>query len=125
MKIKTSEAEGAALNWLVAKCEGYEEGVYMHAPVIRIDVKGKATGLTVPINREYVWFSPSTDWAQGGPIIAREKIATQFWVSEDSWEALIKGGFFASYGPTPLVAAMRCFVVSKLGDEVEVPDELA
>jgi hypothetical protein len=28
-------------------------------------------------------------------------------------------------GPTPLVAAMRCYVASKLGDEVEVPDELA
>jgi hypothetical protein len=27
-------------------------------------------------------------------------------------------------GPTPLTAAMRCYVASKLGDEVEVPDEL-
>ena len=28
------------------------------------------------------------------------------------------------YGPTPLIAAMRCYVASKLGDEVEVPVEL-
>ena len=28
-------------------------------------------------------------------------------------------------GPTPLIAAMRCYVISKLGEEVEVPDELA
>ena len=28
-------------------------------------------------------------------------------------------------GPTPLIAAMRCYVVSKLGDEVEVPDSLS
>jgi hypothetical protein len=28
------------------------------------------------------------------------------------------------YGPTPLIAAMRCYVASKLGAEVEVPDEL-
>lgn len=27
-------------------------------------------------------------------------------------------------GPTPLIAAMRCFVASKLGDEVEIPEEL-
>ena len=27
-------------------------------------------------------------------------------------------------GPTPLIAAMRCYVASKLGDEVEVPVEL-
>lgn len=28
------------------------------------------------------------------------------------------------YGPTPLIAAMRCYVASKLGDEVEIPEEL-
>lgn len=27
------------------------------------------------------------------------------------------------YGPTPLIAAMRCYVASKLGEEVEIPDE--
>ena len=29
------------------------------------------------------------------------------------------------YGPTPLIAAMRCYVASKLGDEIEIPEELA
>jgi hypothetical protein len=29
-----------------------------------------------------------------------------------------------AWGPTPLVAAMRCFVKSKCGDEIEVPKEL-
>ena len=29
-----------------------------------------------------------------------------------------------SYGPTPLIAAMRCYVASKVGDEVDIPDEL-
>jgi hypothetical protein len=28
------------------------------------------------------------------------------------------------HGPTPLIAAMRCYVQSKLGDEVEAPEEL-
>jgi hypothetical protein len=27
-------------------------------------------------------------------------------------------------GPTPLIAAMRCYVASKFGDEVETPEEL-
>jgi hypothetical protein len=36
----------------------------------------------------------------------------------DSYTA-IKG-----YGHTPLIAAMRCYVASKLGDEVEIPQEL-
>jgi hypothetical protein len=27
-------------------------------------------------------------------------------------------------GPTPLIAAMRCYVASKLGDEIDIPEEL-
>lgn len=51
-------------------------------------------------------WEPSTNWSQGGPIIERE--AAQY----------------ECFGPTPLIAAMRCYVASKLGDEVEIPDEL-
>jgi len=34
------------------------------------------------------------------------------------------GGFTHGYGPTPLIAAMRCYVASKMGDEIDVPTEL-
>ena len=69
-------------------------------------------------------FEPSTDWAQGGPIIERE---IDMLVKQDSglWLASVpdpKMPFVL--GPTPLIAAMRCFCASKLGDEVEIPDEL-
>jgi hypothetical protein len=77
----------------------------------------------------------STDWAQGGPIIEREGIAldclrTCFVI--DSWVAaseMVREGDYDSpvikfTGPSPLVAAMRCYVASKLGDQVEVPNEL-
>lgn len=66
-------------------------------------------------------YKPSTDWSQGGPIIEREKITIE-WTGED-WMAYIwhDAEFF---GPTPLIAAMRCYVASKLGDEVDVPEEL-
>jgi hypothetical protein len=43
------------------------------------------------------------------------------------WRAWIEVGEKAHkvvYGPTPLIAAMRCFVSSRLGDEVEIPKEL-
>ena len=77
-------------------------------------------------------FAPSTDWAQAGQIIEREEISTA--KLEETlpdamaphpacWSGHIDGAF-VRYGPTPLVAAMRCYVASKLGDEVEVPDEL-
>lgn len=68
----------------------------------------------------------STDWAQGGSIIEREGIST--WVFDDvTWKAqnpFASGVDQVFEGPTPLIAAMRCFIASKLGDEVDVPDEL-
>jgi hypothetical protein len=69
-------------------------------------------------------FHPSTDWALGGTIIEREGIS----VCPDEiapWCAFFDNGT-AEYvfytGTTPLIAAMRCYVASKLGDEVELPE---
>jgi hypothetical protein len=73
----------------------------------------------------------STDWAQGGPIIEREGIEIRkgnplyFPTGNDNgdhYESLWLAG--KQHGPTPLIAAMRCFVASKLGDEVDVLKEL-
>jgi len=112
MKLKTSELEGEMLNRAVAKCEGQ---VY-HGPA---------------------WTKYSTDWAQGGPIIEREKITLEHLygagdTGADVWVAMLTcedkkfGGVecFEEQGPTALVAAMRCYVGSQLGNEVEVPDEI-
>jgi hypothetical protein len=72
-----------------------------------------------------VWqgWSPSTDWAQGGEIIEREKMRVAYNFDEHIWEAgwdcHVKG-----WADTPLIAAMRCYVASKLGDEIEIPEEL-
>lgn len=64
----------------------------------------------------------STDWSQGGPIIERERIAVQF---GPQWTAVHNRRLGRpSYGPTPLIAAMRCFVTSRLGEELEIPDGL-
>ncbi len=95
--MKTSELTGAALDWAVAKCEDVYcfDGSY----------------------------TPSTDWAQGGPIIEREKLAIcigwKQWLafSDDTENAGVQG-------PTPLIAAMRCYVASKLGDDINIPEEL-
>ena len=108
--MKTNELRGPALDWAVAKCEGWPMDIWYDEdlmPMIRDD--------------EIPEWKPSTDWAQGGPIIEREKIATYLngddgWTAEDGWKI--------ATGETPLVAAMRCYVAMKLGDEVEVPDEL-
>jgi hypothetical protein len=104
--MKTSEAKDEVLNYLVAKCEGQ---VY-HGPA---------------------WTKYSTDWAQGGPIIEREGVCMRFSPKDarGAWYAVMgKNRFlspdFEGSGPTPLIAAMRCYVASRLGDEIEIPKEL-
>jgi hypothetical protein len=117
MKIKTSEATELQLDWLVAKCEGHES----RCPWL-LEKEGYAYWQSY----ENAWGNPlpkySTKWAQGGPIIDRER--TEFDFNEDTQMFHAYDGLQSGTGPTHLIAAMRCYVASKLGDEVEVPDEL-
>ena len=115
--MKTSELTGLALDWAVAKCEG-EEAELNHGEIVTWKyVNGQEYRL--------VW-QPSTNWAQGGPIIEREDIQIKKHIS--NWIALPESAEFSEEqyqeGETPLIAAMRCYVASKLGDEVEIPNEL-
>ena len=76
-----------------------------------IDDKGFTTHKPIPR-----WFAECSQWT-GHSLTASyegENMDPTFMIGED-------GGY---YGPTPLIAAMRCYVSSKLGDEVDVPDEL-
>jgi predicted RNA-binding Zn-ribbon protein involved in translation (DUF1610 family) len=134
MKIKVSEAAGRVLNYMVAVSAG-GHGLW-HDTVatwwIKIDGEDRA------LNAGWAQsFDPSTDWSQGGPIIERELIEVQVWHNPLGWRACtnkdlkyteegdyIDGSDFGMFGPTPLIAAMRCFVVAKLGEEIEVPEEL-
>lgn len=107
VKIKTAEATGPALDWLVAKCEGN---------LITFDEHGCESGS---------WEKYSSRWSKGGPIIEREFIQICP-VQRDEWRAQMEFAEnpAAQYGPTALIAAMRCYVASKLGDEVEITEEL-
>ena len=115
--MKTSELTGAALDWAVAVCEGFTD----YDP---------DTETMMPPRKEYGRvnfdeYSYSTDWAQGGPIIERENIC--LWSEGYDWEAKVQTGvgeWLTEWDTSPLVAAMRCYVTSKLGDEVAIPNEL-
>lgn len=126
MKIKTSELTGAALDWAVAKAEGRDE------VTIRL-VCGIAGWAGGDYNGHHTWngWYPSTDWAQGGPIIERERLGVCYYHEADGWEVPNWAAWRTDIddrvqitGETALIAAMRCFVASKLGDEVDVPEEL-
>ncbi len=108
--MKTSELQGAALDWAVAKAEKEQNLYWDNETLCFVD----------GFDEE---FRPSICWAQGGPIIEREWIGLEAWNEDNPWRA-DKSGAFEHFGPTPLIAAMRCYVASKLGDEVEVPNEL-
>lgn len=108
MKSKTSELKGRALNHVLATIEG-----------------AKMLGLHGFVRDSYdneVLFEPEVDWAQGGPIIEREGMSIG--MVNEYWQAHLSEFHLFVEGPTPLIAAMRCFVASKLGDEVEIPEEL-
>ena len=127
--MKTSELTGAALDWAVAKCEGFDWYIetrptaYGPKPFV-FEEHGEASCL----------FQPSTRWSQGGPIIEAERIFLKpSKLSPTTSKRIAWGahGFYGNtgqkvhrHGPTPLIAAMRCYVASKLGDEVDVPEEL-
>lgn len=100
--MKTSELIGPALDWAVAKCEG-------------LDYWEPEIGPTQP---EY-----STNWSQGGLIIERAGISLSFesiWIASIFQNDEIGWAFHADHESSPLVAAMRCYVASKLGDEIEI-----
>ena len=67
----------------------------------------------------------TTDWSQGGPIVDREKISIRQWANVPIVHAYMPDGEWSSDDSSSLIAAMRCLVTSKLGDEVEVPEEPA
>ena len=131
--MKTSELTGAALDWAVAKCEGVDVNLdNLYDPPTSAGVVlrcGQDDG-----DDEY-FYEPSTDWSQGGPIIESEIISVHphsyqnkglnktnaVWIGQIGHA---HSGMPKHHGPTPLIAAMRCYVASVLGDEVEIPEGL-
>lgn len=136
VKVKVSELKGAALDWVVAQCE-IDQGTLSlskddNVPMLQFGDKPACyKTYRPPIFQPGAYIAcgsywPSTDWGVGGPIIEREKISVcagmQSWFATD--ELYARENSFGERGPTPLIAAMRCYVTSKVGDEIEIPEEL-
>ncbi len=122
MKYRILDLEGDLLDKAVALAEGYDLSDptdFRRAPV------GGGWRLSE--------FSPGTRWAQGGPIKEREKIGTRwngrYWEAEVGEFAFDEDGAVAELGKLPvdadgdteLIAAMRAYVTSKFGHEVDLP----
>lgn len=114
--VLTGEVSGNALDWAVSTCEGYP-----------IDLPGFYGEKNFDIIRggSITSFHPSINWSEGGPIINREFIDIK-WVGISNCRASIdsEGCHHESYGPNQLVSAMRCYVTSKMGLEIQIPMSL-
>lgn len=124
--VKTATLMPPALDWAVATIEGY--GGLRKNP--------HAFDQSLIMNRgdgQCVLFSSlkyATDWSLGGPIVEREGLELKrgygtplLWAAftYDRWNVRASKG---NTGPTALIAAMRAHVARKLGDTIDIPDEL-
>ena len=146
MKYKTADLEGVLLDAAVAMAQGWHRHEFSsldwdwREPPTADDEIGCMMA-------DSDW-SPSTSWAIGGPIIERERIELDVGVGDGDGERFWMGTWHYrgrqeiclvgtprpgaltlatmpkschSVGPTPLIAGMRAYIASKLGDEVELP----
>lgn len=108
--VKVSDLSGPALDWAVAKCE-WVPWTFECADA-----------------SDFAHARYSSDWSLAGPIIERESLSVMPAAGE-GWRAykthrIDWASQCYSNGPTPTTAAMRCYVASRLGDTVEIPEEL-
>lgn len=130
--MKTNELIGPPLDWAVAKCDGANVEVHSADMITkrRLQYLTQEEADTLPPPKPYLVVpgvgnaNYSTDWSQGGPIIERENIWLTHHVAAKMHGAHKGDEHWFQRGPTTLVAAMRCYVASKLGNEVEIPEEL-
>ena len=115
--IRTNQLIGPALDWAVAKCEGFSYERH----------EQNRTKWASGSYRPQHW-QASTNWQQGGPIIERRKIQLLPSITdcEQPWRASnpFNDYVLCQFGPTPLIAAMRCYVASVIGDTVQIPRAL-
>ena len=128
MRVKTKELIDLALDWAVAKCEGYANLRFNPHRFFRSEL------IMTPPRCEHgavglADLNYGRNYSLAGPIIEREWLDITPWPNESD-ESLRWGcrqhdrTDVLCFGLTPLVAAMRCYVASKLGDKVEIPKEL-
>jgi hypothetical protein len=115
MKHKVSELEGALLNDAV----GLAEGATPRRVLSKMALDGSGQCEWRMKHNAY-----AHSWEYGGPIIEREWIEVGPSDREGQWFACLPKSprefNVGAWGATPLIAAMRAYVASKFGDEVDL-----
>jgi hypothetical protein len=129
VKVEIKTLAGVALDWVIAKCEGWT----LHQDAMLNGVVHKGWhGSTVAAPNYWFPLSAlcfSTDRERSGLIVERELISVMY--DTGDWIATMAGVDYDElededypFGATPQVAAMRCFAMAKLGATVDVPEQL-
>ena len=109
--MKVADLTAPELDYWVGKAEGLK--------VVRDWIIGDEKRCVTDIDAVLELYEPSTNWSDGGPIIEREGLdigrnSNGEWWSIKPYDKVIKP---QGTGPTPLIAAMRCYVAYKFGDD--------
>jgi hypothetical protein len=121
--MKTSELTDRALDWAVAKAKG---------TTVFISKQGKLMGADYgdfnPRKGAPWWHPSGYDWAVAGRLIDDERICVRCLYAvitpsnkAQAWSAEDKNGDHVQTGDRAVIAILRCYVASKLGDDVEIP----
>ena len=104
--VQVNTLSGKALDLAVAMSEGFKAETWHK----------KALTVLFPDAPRFVPFQPSKDWIHGGQILEREKIRIEpdF---PNGWLAMTQ-----VHGTTALEAAMRYYVSTKFGEEIDLPN---
>lgn len=140
--VKVSTLIGPALDWAVAKALDLPV-VMLHGLMWKVAAENNYKGDLAwhfEARKNEPWIATGhgiegsplpeygADWSYGGPIIEQEGINLRLHTGTDKQHIAfvwVKHQLaHRQQGPTPLIAAMRCYVTSKLGDEVDIPEEL-
>lgn len=127
--MKTHTLTGRALDYAVALAEGRADPIYWFAPEPGdqdyIEGEDYSQLFYVGGPDRLGPYTPTLD-KRGDDIIDREKIDTEYFRSEELWYAsvFLTDEYVQHSGTTRREAAMRAYVASKLGDEIEIPKEL-
>ncbi|MDW3712900.1 MULTISPECIES: phage protein NinX family protein [unclassified Pseudomonas] len=116
--VRTAELIGAALDWAV--------GIAVGEHITRIVGDHPHVLINGQIAGRYL---PSTDWSQGGPLIEKCMVRTQYAADTEKRAdagclAQVWRPYAMAHGDTLLIAACRAIVAANLGDEVQIPAEL-
>lgn len=123
--MKIENLTGAHLDYWTGRADGI--------PSSELSIVRHQRGDEMLCVRNGARYAPSTDWAQGGPIIVKQQIAIA--PNGNEWDGYWNAGYFGPDGQiesnvsggesndcaTALIAAMRAYVSAKFGGSV--PDQ--